>query len=265
MFEKEKISRTRSAINKEIMKADERCNCLLCGKDVRGKNGAFNASHTIPRFCLENIKGMFEGKNCVLNPSILGLKTPFSEDDLVSVKKAGVFYAICSECDNKVFERYESERALLETDPFDLLNGIALKTYIKELYTSYMRAIKTDINYTELTDDKMISHFLSLMARIDKSVVSLDIDDYISDYLYAKRSFEKGLCNYDLLFHTVLDYTVPIAAQAAVPVTRNIDFEKLQNATDYSSKRLNDFVVAIFPLNSHSVVFLFTRKDNFQL
>ncbi len=265
MLEQKKIGRAKSAINKEIKIKDGRCRCLICGKDVRGQHRAFHKSHTIPQFCLENIKGEYEGNVGVLQPNILGFTTPFSEDSLVGVNKAALFYAICSECDNKVFEKYESEHALLESEPDELLDAIALKTYLYELYSSYMRAIRSDLQYSDFTDDLRISSFYNAMAKMEHPVSVLDVGDFHRDFVYAKRSYENGYCNYNILFHAVLNYTVPIAAQTSVPVTHDINFEKFQDATDYSSKRLNDLLVGIFPLKGHSVIFLFTRKDSFAL
>lgn len=262
IYNDKEISIVRTKVNRKFNKQQDQICCALCGKNIKGNGKSFHKSHTVPFFCLENIKASYKNNYGVLQGNYVCLRTAFSEDEFIGTNKAGVFYSICSDCDNKEFKVYESEDALLNTPPEDLVDAIALKTYLNELFKTYFRNYKNSIKYKELTDDQLISSFFESIGKVEKPAVKLDIKDFQDNLEFAKTSFKKGYRNYRVIYHTILDYTVPIAAQVAIPISKNVDFSNLQVVNMYNKKRLEDLLVCIFPLKEKSVILLFTRIDN---
>lgn len=256
------INIVKSKINQQFNNQKEQTACALCGVDIKKDSRSFHKSHTVPFFCLENIKSIYKKNYGVLKAEYVILRTPFSNEEFIGTNKAGVFYSICSNCDNKEFKIYESEDALLNLMPKELVDSLALKIYLNELFNTQFRYFKAKINHTQLTDDQIISSFFDNIGRIEESAVEIDIKDFQDDLDFAKNSFLKGYSNYRVLYHSVLDYTVPIAAQASIPVSRNVDFSELQIVNISNKKRLEDLLVCIFPLKEKSVVMVFTRIDN---
>lgn len=256
------ISILKSKINQQFNKQNDQTCCALCGRKLKDEARSFHKSHTVPFFCLENIKGIYNKNYGVLNANFACLRTSFSDKEFIGTNKAGVFYSICSKCDQEKFNVYESENALLNKSPKELVDSLALKIYLNELFNTRLRNFKGTLKHSELTEDQIISSFLDTKSNIEKSAVEMDIKDFQDDLDFAKTSFEKGYCNYRIIYHAVLDYTVPIAAQVAIPVARNVDFTELQVVNIYNKKRLEDLLICIFPLKTKSVIILFTRIDN---
>lgn len=87
-----------SRLLKEARQAAKRDTCYFCGKSVT----SFCNSHSVPRFCLENI---------ATNGDVLTLNTVVDNplmDTENGVNKAGTFHLICNDCDSKIFSDYEN-------------------------------------------------------------------------------------------------------------------------------------------------------------
>lgn len=112
---------------------------------------------------------------------------------------------------------------------------MALKIYLNELFNSRLRNFKVTLDYKKLTDDEIIASYFSNIGEIEGSTITQDVKSFLADFEYAKRSYEKEYSNYRIIYHSILNYTVPIAAQASIPVAQNIDFSKLQ-IVDLSNK-----------------------------
>lgn len=256
------ISIHKSKINQKFNNQKDQTCCTLCKREIKNVSGSFHKSHTVPFFCLENIKALYKKNYGVLTANYIGLRIQFGDKEFVGTNKAGVFYSICSKCDQEKFNVYESENALLYSNPADLVDSIALKIYLNELFNSRFRNFKAKLNHSELTEDQLISSYYESVGKIESSTVEVDIQDFLNDLQYAKKSYENGYRNFRILYHRVLDYTVPIAAQTSIPIARNIDYSILQSVTIQNKNRLEDLVVCIFPLKEKSVILMFTRIDN---
>lgn len=259
---KKDINIAKSRLNQQFNNQQNQTCCELCGKEIKGKSKSFHKSHTVPYFCLENIKGYYKKNYGVLKGNYTCLRTPFDDDEFIGINKSGVFYSICSTCDQEKFQVYESEEALLNSEPKDLVDSLALKIYLNELFNTKLRIFKANIDYKDLTDEQIIASYFNNIGKIEKSTVEVDIKDFQEDLAFAKRSFEKNYRNYKILYHSILNYTVPIAAQVSIPISRNVDFTELQTVTINNKKRLEDLLVCIFPLKEKSVIIVFTRIDN---
>ena len=113
---------------------------------------------------MENIKGEYNKNYVLLKPESLGISTPFSDKESIGTNKASVFYSICSTCDQK-FNVYESEDALLNKNPEELEDSLALKIYLNELFNSELRNFKNTIDYSNLTEDEIISNYYINMGK----------------------------------------------------------------------------------------------------
>ena len=122
----EEIIEIRKILNQHIKNARKKARhkeCLLCGK-ARG----FCDSHTIPKFCLENIawNGKLNSFNTLIDSKILNNDS--------GISNAGIFHIICKPCDGSVFQDYEKAEAY-ETYPTEkALNQIALKNALRDIY-----------------------------------------------------------------------------------------------------------------------------------
>lgn len=60
-------SRTNEIFNKQRLQT-----CyVLCGKEIKENNQSFHKSHTVPFFCLENIKDEYKSNYGVINGNYL--------------------------------------------------------------------------------------------------------------------------------------------------------------------------------------------------
>lgn len=54
------ISIAKSKINQRFNNQQDQTSCVLCGKELKNQSKSFHKSHTVPFFCLENIKGLYK-------------------------------------------------------------------------------------------------------------------------------------------------------------------------------------------------------------
>ena len=259
MPDSKEISYVKTKINREFNNQKTQTCCVLCGKEIINNSKAFHKSHTIPYFCLENIKGLYNKNYVILKADYPGLRTVFSDKEFIGTNKAGVFYSICSKCDQEKFSVYESEDALLNKDPQDMMSSMALKVYLNDLFNTRLRVFKNTIDYSKLTDEQIISSYFESIGNMERPTVECDIRDFKADLEFARKSYENGYKNYKIIYYTILDYTVPLAAQTSVPISRNVDYSKLQDVTKIGHKRIEDLLICIFPLKEKSVIIVFYK------
>lgn len=253
------IGKFESNLNNKIIFQNILTNCIICGKDIKSKSQSFHKSHSISHFVLKNIKYNYKGNDSILTPSYIlnNNITPIKES--IGINKAGIFYCICSECDQTLFKNYENEEFLLTKDPKEIIDSIALKTAISDFYISLMKLTKLDIDFSELTDNQIIQNFSKVKNRLNSRIVEFDITDYVNDIKFAFNSCSNKYHNYEIIYHKILNYTVPIAAQLSIPVIYNVDYSELQSIND---RKIEDLLLAIFPLKEKSVIILYYKKGN---
>ena len=76
------ISIVKSKINQRFNNQRDQISCALCGKELKNQSRSFHKSHTVPFFCLENIKGLYKKNYNVLKAEYIGLRTPFSDKNM---------------------------------------------------------------------------------------------------------------------------------------------------------------------------------------
>lgn len=103
-----KISQLLTTVRKNVKDAK----CIYCGKSVT----SFCNSHTVPRFCLDNIDidGEVTGPNAILELPNMGV--PIGKEH-IGINSSGTFQILCRECDGIIFQDYENPNNYYEDTP----------------------------------------------------------------------------------------------------------------------------------------------------
>lgn len=237
-----------NALKKESQSRAKLPFCFHCKKPMTN----FCTSHSIPKFCLNNISS---GERLfTINESV----DSKAHDTELGANVAGTFKLICSECDNSLFRIYENPQAY-EKEPTDqILAQIALKNYLHMISKRLEEIQRNEIEQEIFIPDPI--KYLSI-----RDVQFLDLHDYLAGYERARRGSIKDRGNWYYLctFHR-LDYYIPIAFQAAITPIFGFEGELINNIYDTDPGSLTrDMHFVGFPLGDYSVVFAFIdSRDN---
>ena len=230
--------------DKAAQKRESQTQCLICGKKV----SHFCASHTVPAFCLKNIA---VNGNVVLPFSFL--KLPI-EKGKTGVGKAGVFYAICNECDSTVFQDYEDPEVYLRIkEPTSkMLAQMALKISLR--YIS-KRRYEAPINEVIAETFPEQSYF----ASATNMAGSMDERDYLDAFEKAKQLCKKGEnAGYFLIYYSLLDYVTPLAVQTPIALIADFNGGMVNDAFYMNPKyKIKDLYLNVIPLENKTAVCLF--------
>lgn len=218
--------------------------CHICGKEC----SSFCKSHSVPQFALQNIA---ERGNVHIPLQGEMLTT----GDNTGIKKAGVFFLICENCDNTIFCDYEDPDAYNVQPNDKMLAEISLKNYLQLIYK---RRIEPEI-YTLL--EQRFDNF-SIMPGKGKTIQEIDLEEYQVHFQYALRALSgKKAPRFHLCYFTILDYLVPCAAQTAIPLMVDLDDNLINNVYNISDEyRIAHLHVAILPLKGSSAIMLFCEQ-----
>ena len=258
----DKIERNKALSKniKEIRQLNKSGTCYYCGKPVT----SYCKSHSIPRFCLENIeeKGMVTGINSIMGLPDMGVSIG---KHTIGIGEAGTFSIICRECDQMLFREYENPANYLdEAIPTQkMMAQIAMKNYIKFIHKKEIEISMLERLMTQGSDFE-ISNLSDLYEVITKlQVYKTDLIAYQDSFEQAKRVLNTGKKGYYLFYYKLLEYVVPIAFQA--PIALSIDLgDGVIN--DVFNKDLNykitDIHICVFPLLSKTAVMLFVEEGD---
>ena len=111
------------------------------------------------------------------------------------------------------------------------------------------------------------NHFADAYFDDMLRVANLDLLEYIRDFKHCKKIIEKEWSNEHYVFYyEKLDYTVPIAFQGEVCL--NFDFVGHTINDIYNKSKnykLQTLHISIFPMESQSIIMLFTKNGNKRL
>lgn len=180
-----KMSKSVSDV-KTAIKSDE---CIYCREKVSG----FCNSHTIPRFCLENIgnKGEVAGINAILGLPEMGVSIGKKS---LGINASGTFSLICKKCDSTIFQDYENPDNYLsgKIPTQKMLAQIAIKNYLKFIYKR-----KFEIGLANHSLDQVINRVPNFnnVKDIQKFATKIhvseqDLQSYIED-LEKPRNLQK--------------------------------------------------------------------------
>ena len=248
-FEREEMERNKvdfkkvmGKVLKESRAAAKTEKCYYCGEKIT----SFCNSHSVPAFCLRNIKE--EGKVATTNTLI---DFPLLDTEK-GINQAGTFHIICQNCDNKIFADYENPHNY-ENRPTDkMLAQIALKN---NLHAISKRLLENEMY--ECMCDKL--HGPENIKEAKQYVNNLDLKEYIDGFNKAKKCIQKNLTNeYYLCYYEKLNYTVPIAFQDCISLVVGFDNEVINNVYNTSpTYKIKPIHIGIFPLKESSVIIMF--------
>lgn len=252
--EEKKIIRTdvsykkrMSQITKEIRQASKRDTCYFCGKPVT----SFCNSHSVPRFCLDNID---------INGEVLTLNTivdnPLMKNES-GVKNAGTFQLICNDCDSKIFSDYENPDNYSGKPTAKMVAQMALKDALKSISKRlfeielYNIAAKMNESARGITDVK---------NRINK----IDLNEYENSYRKAKKAIEKDSTNdFYVCYYEKLNYVVPIAFQGSIALAIDFEGNIINDIYNPSPEYvLQNIHISILPLKTETIILMYIEDGN---
>lgn len=235
--------------------------CLFCGREV----SSLCNSHTIPRFCLESIgiDGEVAGSNSILGLPQMGLS--IGKENL-GINQSGTFRLICRDCDSTIFQDYENPNNYTVVKPptQNMLAEIAMKNYLKFISKRIIEislmenGLKTTLN-NGARNPLLIKGFLS---KLDVS--ELDLDAYYESFTKAKKYVETGKGKgYFLFYYKILDYVSPIAIQAPIAVSIDLEGNVVNDILNMNStNRIVDLHLCVLPMDAKTVVMLFVDEGD---
>ena len=243
IFYKKKMSQ----INKEVRQASKRDACYFCGKSVT----SFCNSHSVPRFCLDNID---------TNGEVLTLNTIIDNPLMKSesgVKNAGTFHLICNDCDSTIFSDYENPDNYSAKPTAKMIAQMALKDALKSISK---RLFEIELYNYAATMNESAHGIVDVKNAINK----IDLNEYENSYRKAKKAIKKNNTNaYYICYYEKLNYVVPIAFQGSIALV--IDFEG--NIINYiynpSPKYiLQNIHISILPLKNETIILMYIEDGD---
>lgn len=245
-YEKNKITYNKqySGVLKRSREDSKGESCLLCGSVCT----SFCNSHSVPRFCLENIAA--DGHLLFSNAFI---DMPFFKPEK-GVNEAGTFNNICRDCDSKFFFDYENAENYNNLPTDKMLAQIAVKNSLKSISKR-----QQEIALYSVTEKMGAANPFQ-----SQSVNSLDLQEYISDFNYAKKAANsRWNDNYYLVYHKTLDYVVPMAFQNNITLISDFDGGTVNNIYNMDPNyHTQDIHVCVFPLKNTSCVIAFIKQGD---
>jgi len=167
--------------------------CFIC----KNKCDSFCNSHSVPQFCLRKIAD----KGKVLQ-SGLQEEFPLLGDD-TGVKKAGIFFLICHNCDNTKFQEYENPQSYNQQISQTILAQIAMKNALQLISK---RKIEYQLYKILEEKDSVIAQEITQQQL---KVIPLDLDGYTEEFRYSKVAAEKHKNDrFELFFYQKLNYYI---------------------------------------------------------
>ncbi|WP_288704447.1 hypothetical protein [uncultured Ruminococcus sp.] len=227
--------------------------CLICGKKL-----PFCNSHTVPQFCLKNIadNGKVKLFNALVGTELLSVDS--------GINNAGTFHIICRPCDGTIFQDYENLHAYSNTPTSKLLNQIALKNVLRDIY-------KHETELEMMRNAKKIMHeknpFIAIISDsyFDCQINArcLDVKECYDIFNISKNNLGVVSPNVHIVSFDQLNYIVPIAFQGMIALITGVNGEVINNQFNYDSNYSVEYLhLAIFPLENSSAIITFSDDKN---
>lgn len=237
---KKKMSRMMSDARNE----SKPTSCIMCGKPKT----SFCNSHSVPQLALKNIA---DNGKLLLASSLIGIEVVDYEK---GVNNSGTFHFICNDCDSSFFQDYENENNLQERPTDKMLAEIAVKNILLQLSKraqekALYRIMQKKTSFMTNPEDLM-------------GIKELDERDYNEELIFHKDIADtEKQGGYQILYWKLLPYTIPIAMQSAVALSKDMEGNPINDVFDTSNDvRMQFLQIAILPLNGKSVVLAFYHK-----
>ena len=239
---KVEFNKSLSKFTSESTKIAKGERCFICNE----KCSSFCNSHTIPESFLRNIdvNGDLYTSGKLIDIPILPTEK--------GLNKTGTFRIICNDCDSKEFSEYENSTNYNILPTPKMVAQIAMKTSLNRIAK---RKFEIAL-YGQLP--------LGGESEYRQQISDMDLKEYIQDFEYAKKAIEKGdEGRYNIIYHKVLDYVVPIAFQGSVALITDLEGVLVNNVYNENPKyRIKSIDVCIFPLKETSVILIFAKSND---
>lgn len=236
-----------SRILKEARQAAKRDTCYFCGKNVT----SFCNSHSVPRFCLENIdtKGKVLTLNTIVDNPLL--------DTEKGVNNAGTFHLICDKCDHEIFQEYENPDNYLNQPTPKMIAQMALKNNLKLIDKRLLEIGIFNINAQKTDEARMFS-------SVKNTINEMDLKEYEYSYKKAKKALEKdSTTDYYVCYYKKLNYVVPIAFQSSLALTVDFNGSIINNIYNSSPNyRIQHIHINILPLKTETAIVMFIEDGD---
>lgn len=245
------FSKILSLIKKELYIKPFFNNCQICRK----VNIKFCNSHTIPRFILKNIAD----KGRLYNVQAIKENPVVQQEN--GIENAQTFKSICSECDSKIFQEYETPENWLKIPNDNMLSQIALKCH---LYYQYK--LTRDLRMIEYVNRKFFegngvkakkSPFYNIyeMWNMDKKYHAREVQRIYSNINKKENLFKIG-------YFQKLPYVIPIVFQGTFAIYFDLQNKKLNNPFSTKIDGLSNVYLCLYPFQDGSIVLIFYENKN---
>ncbi len=246
------INMKSNKFKKEVKKKAKGNYCLLCGKATKN----FCESHSVPRATLEKIT--FDGELANVN-AIMGMPVI---SELTGLKKTGVFYNICRECDVDYFKDYENDVDKINITQKQI-SQIALKTNLKSTY--YLKQIKAESElkrsrtYSKRTKDIYKQTYGKMIE-----VCNVELKNLYDDFELLKENSVTGKEKIFKLFYEIdLNYVVPIAFQSMIALIYDLRGDQINSLYEYTQNEASKYLhVSIFPTGDKTKILMFVKEED---
>ncbi len=236
-----------SKLFKEARQAAKRDTCYFCGKKVT----SFCNSHSVPRFCLENIatNGKVLTLNTIVDNPLLDIEN--------GVNKAGTFHLICNDCDSKIFSEYENPENYLNKPTSKMIAQIALKDSLKSISKRLFEIELFNISAQKTESARIFSNTKNAINKID-------LKEHEESYEKAKKALIKNsTTDYYICYYEKLKYVVPIAFQTSLALTVDFNGNIINNIYNPSPEyRIQNIHISILPLKSETAIIMFIEDGD---
>ena len=228
--------------------------CFLCNKAKQ-----FCNSHTIPHFVLENIAE--NGK--LKNTQVFNNKFLISDEN--GLNKAQTFRIICTECDGKLFQEYETKENYTQKPSQSMLKQIALKNHLSRLYKHTQEkimacnALDEMKNMNDVQKLWLSSHKKFFEQQRIVAIKGMTYNEVEAKTIYSSLNNSDKI--YDICYFKILDYKVPYTLQGHSCIFYGFNEEQLTYPFVASPNKIKDLHVCIFPFSNKSIILIFCKKD----
>lgn len=236
-----------SQLLRDARQAAKRDTCYFCGKNV----SSFCNSHSVPRFCLENIAtngDVLTLNNIVDNPLM---------DTESGIKKAGTFHLICNDCDSKIFSDYENPDNYSNQPTSKMIVQMALKNSLKSISKRLFEIELFNISAKTSNSARMFS-------EAKNNANEMDLKEYVDSYQKAKKALEKNSStDYYVCYYEKLNYVVPIAFQCSLALAVDFQGNIINNIYNSSPEyRVQNIHISILPLKTETIIVMFIEDGD---
>ncbi|MCM3257305.1 hypothetical protein M3664_05830 [Paenibacillus lautus] len=245
LFKNKKVefNKLTGTIMKKSRADAKRLRCYICNTEC----SSFCNSHSVPRFCLDNIA--IDGR--LLYSGNLIDSVMF--DKPKGINEAGTFKIICNDCDSKVFKDYENPENYFKEPNDKMLSQMAMKNYLKNISKRELEnALYPNI-------EQLPGEFVEYIHSINE----LDLKEYVMGFEYSKKAtVSKWNDHFYLAYFESLDYVVPIAFQNCVSLIADFEGNTINDIYNSSQEYLlSEMHISVLPFKDHSVVLFFIKNE----